>query len=89
LQPKQNCNMNKYFDLNRSTSTVRPQPFDLNRSTSTVRPQPFDLNRSTSTVRPQPFTGISTKIAWADGFLRAFCLKMAKKPPDTEGSPFQ
>jgi hypothetical protein len=21
--------MNKYFDLNRSTSTVRPQPFDL------------------------------------------------------------
>ncbi len=35
------------FDLNRSTSTVRPQPFDLNRSTSTVRPQPFDLNRST------------------------------------------
>jgi hypothetical protein len=61
LQPKQNCNMNKYFDLNRSTSTVRPQPF----------------------------TGISTKIAWADGFPRDFHSKMAKKPPDTEGSPFQ
>ncbi len=68
--------MNKYFDLNRSTSTVRPQPFDFNRSTSTVRP-----HRSTSTVRPQPFTGINSKTLWVDVFSRAICSKIAQMTP--------
>jgi hypothetical protein len=89
--------------LNTSTSAVGPQPFDLNRSTSTVRPQPFDLNRSTSTVRPvflsyfifhtsyfilRISNGISTKTLWADVFSRINLSKVAKKPPDTEGSSF-
>jgi hypothetical protein len=74
--------MNKYFDLNRSTSTVRPQPFDLNRSTSTVRPQPFDLSLRLFRI------GISSKMLWADVFLRVILPKMAKKPFYTEGSSF-
>jgi hypothetical protein len=80
--------MNKYADLNRQTSTVRPQPSDLNRQTSTVRPQPSDLNRQTSTVRPflkaLLLTGISTKILWADVIVYAIYSVNTKKPPDTE-----
>jgi hypothetical protein len=88
--------------MNKLINTVRPQPFDLNRSTSTVRPQPFDLNRSTCLsvlfytlylifqihISYFKFIGISTKTLWADVSSRMILSKMAKKPPNTEGSLF-
>jgi hypothetical protein len=86
-----NALLNKYADFCRSTFAVRPLPFDLCRSTFAVRPLPFDLCRSTFAVRPLPFDlsfchffcyfliGISTKILWADTFLRVNGSKMAQK----------
>jgi hypothetical protein len=67
-----NAHLNKYLDLCRSTFAVRPTSLSY-----------LYLIFHTSNV-----IGISTKTLWDDAFSCVNLSKMAKKPPDTEGSSF-